>query len=81
MTKTVKQACEQLGLELGIAVNADARCQQLEALCRKLVEACEGAKDQIEFCCRPDEGLGPFTLIHTFLKDVVAEAKKLEIEP
>lgn len=37
----VKEHCEQSGLKKGIALNADARCQQLESLFRKLAEACD----------------------------------------
>ena len=80
MTKTVKQACEQWGLERGIAVNADARCQQLEALLVKWVGVGSAVKQCLEIM---DNGEGRITTGCVFqqLDAVLAESKKLEVKP
>jgi len=74
-TKTVKEACEKWGLERGVAVNADARCQQLEALCKKLAEACHYSYLLIE------KGIGQATHAVALLEIALAETKELEVKP
>jgi len=78
--KTVKETLEQWGLERGIAVNADARCRQLETLVGKLVETGSAVKQCLEIM---DNGEKRITTGCVFLRfaDALAEAKKLEIEP
>jgi len=73
-------SCEQLGLELGIAVNADARCQQLEALLGKWVEVGSAVKQCLELL---DNGEKRITTGCVFrqLDAVLAESKKLEVKP